>query len=199
MRKPIWLRTDELTESVKALEAFYSNIRRVNGDPYYWKWAVIALHNAVQGFMVCALRGSNNLAVLTPESAKEWMDAYRVGKPYPEERLDDFLNLYKKIKGHYMHQYAHSGRFVPKGQQGWSIKKLNSFRNEFIHFVPRGWSIEVGGFPKICADSLDIVEFLVNSSGNICFHNSRALEKRCQNILTLSKQLLGKIRRAYNS
>jgi len=196
MKKGIYIRTDELLEAIKALEVYLSNLRRVKRDRYYWKWAIIALHNSVQGFMVSALRGTNGLAVLTPECARAWMDAYRNRTPYPKEKLDDFLNLYKKIKSNLMLQYGQSKKFTPKGQQGWSIKKLNALRNEFIHFTPKGWSLEVSGLPSICEDLLSIIDFLANSSGNIDFYQQSA-EKRFQDALDKAKTLTKELRRAY--
>lgn len=76
MKDNYYLRTDELVEAVKGLEMFLSNIRKVKKDLYFWKWAIIALHNSVQGFMVCALRGTNGLSVLTPKCAEAWLEAY---------------------------------------------------------------------------------------------------------------------------
>ncbi|MCD8549072.1 MAG: hypothetical protein LRY74_01090 [Shewanella xiamenensis] len=98
----VWLRTDETEESVSALEMLRDSLVKVNEDVYQWKWAVIAAHNALQGFMVLALRNGNNLAVMSEKAAGQWLEAYREEKPLPEERLDSFLNLYKKIQGEYM-------------------------------------------------------------------------------------------------
>lgn len=70
--------------------------------------------------------------------------------------MDSFLNLYKKIKGNPILGY----KFEPKRQQGRSVKKLNRLRNEFIHFMPRGWSIELSGLPCIFRDCLDVLSEL---------------------------------------
>jgi hypothetical protein len=51
--------------------------------------------------------------------------------------------------------YVHSQRFVPKGSQGDSVKRLNRLRNEYIHFTPRVWVLELAGLPKIAEDSLE--------------------------------------------
>src|SRR5262245_58486709 len=51
----LWLRTDEIQEAVLSLEAAYDFAERCKSELYYWKWTLIALHNAVQGFMVIAL------------------------------------------------------------------------------------------------------------------------------------------------
>ena len=59
------------------------------------------------------------------------MEAHEHGRSYPDDpKLDDFLSLYKKIKSKLMMMYVHSQRFVPKGSQGDSVKRLNRLRNE---------------------------------------------------------------------
>jgi len=105
-------------------------------DPYRWKWAIIALHSGLQGMMVLGLQGSHGLNVLRPEDASRWLEAHERGGPYPDDlKLDDFLSLYKKVKGDKMLMYVHSQAFVPKGTQGGSVRLLNRLRNEFIHRV----------------------------------------------------------------
>jgi len=39
--------------------------------------------------------------------------------------------------------------------------QLNNLRNEFIHFVPKGWSVELAGLPQICANCINVDEFLI--------------------------------------
>jgi hypothetical protein len=200
MRKNIYLRTDELLESIKALEMFCNAIKWVKKDPYYWKWAIMALHNSIQGFMVCALRSSNGLAVLTTKCAKAWMEAYENETTYPEEKLDDFVNLYKKIKSNLMIQNIDSKKYIPKGKEGWSIRKLNELRNDFIHFTPKSLSLEVSGLPKISKDILSIIDFLVNTSGNIYFYPSQQkFEKIFQEVLSQTKRSVDKLKWTYNS
>ncbi len=86
-------------EAVISLEMLCEQLPKVIDNPHYWKWIVIALHNALQGFMVLALKGSNGLNVLTEECEKEWIAAFkRHDNVWPKRKLDTFLNLYKKIK-----------------------------------------------------------------------------------------------------
>ena len=193
----IWFRTNEFEEAILSLEKVAESSELITNDLSNWRWLVISLHNALQGFMVLTLRGSNNLAILTPKSAAEWMEAYEQRSPFPkEERLDSFLNLYKKIKSNRMLMYGHSKKFVPKGSQGRSIKRLNQFRNEFIHFIPKGWSIEVSGMPQICIDSLSIIEFLGWHSGNIIWHKNR-VKKRAERALKKAKTALFALKITY--
>lgn len=166
---PAYLRTDMHEEAVSALEMFAESLAAVASDTYRWKWSVIALHGAVQGFLVLSLRGSNNFDVLNPRSAEIWAQAFEAHSPpsLDEQRLDSMLGLYAKAKSDRMMKFVTSRKFVPQGTQTPSIKALNSLRNGFIHFVPKRWSIEVGGLPAICSDCLDLIEFLGWQSGNV--------------------------------
>jgi hypothetical protein len=173
-----WIRTDEIEETSSALETTAEVLRRIPGDLYQWKWAILALHNTVQGFMVLALRGSHSLHVYRPEDAARWLEAHEKWGPYPTDlKLDDFLNLYKKIKGELMLKFVDSKRFVPSGTQGRSVKELNGLRNEFVHFTPKGWSLEVSGLPVICLDCLNIVEFLGWESRNLPWPDENAMAR----------------------
>jgi hypothetical protein len=162
-----WLRTDEMEEAVSGLEAASEWSAHIAERADYWKWVILALHNATQGFMVLALRGSDGLRPLKNHIAAEWRAAYREGGKYPVEELDSFLNLYKKVKSDDMLFFAHSKKFVPVRSQGRSIKRLNLLRNNFVHFLPRSWSLEVSGLPQVAEDCLALVEFLGFESGNV--------------------------------
>ena len=100
------------------------------------------------------------------------------------EKLDNFLDLYKKIKKpSKMEFYIHSKPFKPSGAQGSSIKKLNSLRNDFVHFVPKSWSLEVTGLPQIFLDCLNIIDFLGWKWRNILWHVC-SVEKRASKALS---------------
>jgi len=148
----MYLRTDEEAEAVEALCMASRVADYLEREASYWRWVIIALHNAVQGFMVLSLRHGNGLAALSDKSYSEWMEAHEKGAPYPEEMLDSYPNLYKKVKSKNYGEIGGNQRFTPQGSEGKSIKKLNSLRNDFIHFTPKGWSLEIDGLPTICLD-----------------------------------------------
>jgi hypothetical protein len=118
--------------------------------------------------MVLALQGSHSLHVLCPKDAKRWLEAHERGGPCPGDlKLDDFLSLYKKVKSDKMLMYVDSQKFIPKGTQGGSVKLLNRLRNEYIHFTPRVWALELAGLPAMASDSLKMTEFLAWQSNNV--------------------------------
>jgi hypothetical protein len=151
--KETWLRTDEREDILASLRMLSSSCDAAGDDLSAWKWIVIGTHSALQGAMALHLGFGNDLLVATPESASAWLDAHENGAPYPETMMDDFLSLYRKLKKHEILGF----RFKPNGTHGGNVRRLNRFRNQFVHFMPQGWSIELSGMPQICRDCLDVV------------------------------------------
>ncbi len=174
MRPATWLDTDEYEEIVATLRACQHFFSLATQDVTYWKWVFIALHNIVQGCMVIALTRSDSFGAKDAKQEKAWREAYAKGNPLPtdQEKLLSFLDLYDKIKRKGMLQYSSAERFVPRGSQGRSMKKLNFIRNEFVHFTPKGWSLELSGAPRIAIDCLDVAEFLVKRSNRFMIFTS---------------------------
>ena len=158
MKPSEYLRTSEQEEAVRSLEWAATQAKLIEGDPYLWKWVIISLHNASQGFMVLALWNGNGLLSMTDKVAEKWLNAHQNGTPYPKDRLDEFLNLYRKSKDPANFNYLGSAPFSGASQHDASFKDLNEFRNEFIHFTPKGWSLLLHGLPEMTLDVLALVE-----------------------------------------
>lgn len=188
-----WLRTDERKEAVNSLEKTYQFLSEVSEDPYNWKWVMIALHNATQAFMVLALKGTASLNVI--KDREIWFEAIQLGNDYPKKQsLLNFLNLYNDIKiKNRMMQNINSKSFTGSEEIDSSMKKLNDFRNKFIHFIPCNWSIEIVLFPIICKQVLSVVEFLILESGNVRFYDNDEFEKA--NLEELITKIKGELER----
>jgi hypothetical protein len=169
-----WLRTDEYQEVVATLHACQHFLSRSASDVTYWKWVFIALHNVVQGCMVIVLTRSDSFGAKDAKQERAWLEAYEKGSPFPtdQEKLLSFLDLYEKIKKKGTLQYSSVERFVPEGSQSRSMKKLNAIRNEFIHFTPKGWSLELSSAPQIAIDCLDVAAFLAKHSNRFMLSTS---------------------------
>jgi hypothetical protein len=173
----MYLRTDEESEAANAMEMAAQFASGVAADLHLWRWVIIALHNAAQGIMVLSLRHGNGLLALSDESYAEWMAAYERNETPPAEKLDSYLNLYKKVKHREWGEVGGNTRFVPNGTEGGDIKRLNSLRNEFIHFTPKGWSLEVDGLPRICLATGRLISFLALETTNILWHASKSRQR----------------------
>ena len=168
-----WLHTDEYQEVVSTLKSCRHFLARTDYDVTYWKWVFISLHSVVQGCMVIALTRSDSFGAINAEKERAWREAYAKGNVLPSEQsnLLSFLDLYGKIKKKGAIQNTSVDRFVLKGSQTRSIKALNSVRNDFIHFTPKGWALELSGAPKIALDCLDVARFLIMNSGRFNIFN----------------------------
>jgi len=148
-----YLRTDEIRELVEALRKVAQELESAPTDNYAWKWAIIAMQNAVQNAIVAAISGTDQLGALTKKAAREWLEAYEQDRTdYPEPWLAGFMELYGRAK-------SRTG-FPATPEIDKDIASLVGFRNSFIHFTPKGWSIHLAGLPRILRNALSVVEHL---------------------------------------
>lgn len=146
--KAKWLRIDEQTNALNYLEMLNKFVYKVNENRFYWKWVMITLHGAMYGFAVSAIRGTNSDSVVI--STKNG------------ERLISFDEALRRCQDKIWIQYAllNEALILTESQKK-SIRKMkNLFRNEFIHFKPKGWSIEIHDFIRITLDCLDVIRYL---------------------------------------
>ena len=191
MPRSLYLRTDEQEEAVRSLEWAELQTRSVASDPYVWKWVFVSLHNAAQGFMVLSLWNGNGLLSLRPKVAAKWLKAYENGGPFPTEKLDEFLNLYAKVKDPGNFSTVGSTPFAPGARHDQSLEQLNSIRNTFTHFTPKGWALELAGLPGICLDTIGLMRFLGITSTAILWHRPAHRTRAEKALRRLEKTLKG--------
>lgn len=192
---PIVLRTDERLEATNSLEKFHQFILEVKTDTYQWKWAIIALHNSAQAFMVLALKGTIDFNPLKPKYKKQWIkyfnSLHELPVPSSEETLylDNFMSLYNRTKSNEMNMYADSKCFLSDPECNESMTELNGLRNTFIHFIPCGWLIYINGLPRICKRIILFIEFLITESGNIHYYDEFEYDRTVQLISDIKEEL----------
>lgn len=159
-KSDIFLRVDEVSEPLNAVMMAKEFLERSEQDIYYLKWAIIAAHNALQGFMVLALKGTCNLQIIKWKKAYNEKSAYEILSD-SEQELDFFLGLYKKIKSN---KYMQNTAFIDEsGKTSYSIKELNKIRNQFIHYLPCNWSLETQLMIDALKDTMKVISFLTRN------------------------------------
>jgi len=167
-----WLRTDERLEAINSLQMVFEQLPKVKDDYHNWKWVLIALHNATQGFMVIALRKGTNFDVIRDHHTRRYYE-FITGErePIPIILMDYFLNLYTKVKdAALMQRWTNGQPFIPNGTHDASMARMNDERNDFIHFLPKGKSFGINLFPQMVQDCMDLIRFLSFDSGNIVWN-----------------------------
>ena len=180
----VWLRTDEHEELIDALEHGAALAAQLASDDKVWRWLIIALHLSVQGACVCALRGRDTIgiSVLTEQSAKKmwhWIDVESRANPkseMPQERLAKMLQLFARVQDTARLPLPH--RLVVDESTATDVKSLNSRRNEFIHFVPKSWSLELSRMPRVVHHVCDVIEHLAVKHPTFRHHLDEAKASR---------------------
>jgi hypothetical protein len=153
-------------------------IQEAESDLLAWKWVINSLHGALYGFAIAALQGTN------PDNVTV---RHRSGN----EKLISFSEALSRCQDpRFMTMLTSSQHLILTDGQKESIRILkNVFRNSFEHYIPRGWSIEIHGFPEIAIDVLDAIRFLALESGNYV-HLTRSEEKRIKSLIFRAKRHL---------
>ena len=167
-----YLRTNHWIDAVASLEAAQEFCARVSLDEHQWKWVLIAVHSAVQGFMALSLEHGNGLLVLRDDITAKWLKAHESDKAYPGEKMDFFMSLYEKVKSDVVCCYYGSRKFIAESSHDYSMQKLNELRNDYVHFRPKGWSIELAGLPTLVLKCVDVARFLAFDTSTIIWHDS---------------------------
>lgn len=175
-----WLSFTAETNALDFLERAGEFIRQTETDVIAWKWVVLALHGALYGFAISACRSttSENIIRRTKKGVEKLIS------------LDQALQICRDAK--WMGTLYGGKPLNLSDRQKDSISKLKeTLRNNFEHYVPRGWSIEIQGLPDIAMDVLDVIRFL--SVETYRYQNLNESQRRhIKSIVYQSKRLLKK-------
>jgi hypothetical protein len=178
--------------------------------PYKWKWAVIALYQALYGALITTLRGTDARQTVVDrqkDSGKAVMlhvnrvpidiIASSFGKDEKTIRewlinpflisLDEALRRVKRKEC--LPALANAQPLITTPDEDDAIRVLTKeFRNQFEHFAPKGWTVFTSIFPPIAVNVLRVIRFLVFESN--CVNMSVEQEKRVKVAVTKVERLL---------
>jgi hypothetical protein len=171
-----WVRTDELDDAIDNLEMTVHFLESVS-DYRRWKWAIISMHQALYGFAICSTTPSDSsLALKDPSN--------------PDSQLISIWTALKRAKDPAWKRGEHSQPLVTSKDDDWAIRKLiKEFRNEFAHFRPKGWSIEVSGFPSIFKSVVRVIEHLALASESVVYTDEHLASRTREAIARIRAQL----------
>lgn len=148
-----WIRTDEGEDVAGSIRHAIRCFNAAGHDDQEWKWAALALHAALQGTCVCHLvTTASPVGAVTKGNAVEWLRYFEAlpsnpSAPPPQTYLMALPDLLKKIrKPHSAGDRTNkAGISLSDAELAWLKRFHESVRNQFIHFEPAGWSLEVSG------------------------------------------------------
>jgi len=166
-----WIQTDEGEDVAGSIRHVLRASQLVGHDPQAWKWVALALHSALQGACVCHLTTTAPpVGAITEQNVVEWLAYFKEQRTDPKAKppktyLMTLPNLLKAVRKPYSAGDGSNaaGIAISDPELSWLRRFHENIRNQFVHFAPMGWSIEVSGIPeitrlttRIIVDTLDV-------------------------------------------
>src|SRR5690606_9585460 len=110
-----------------------------------------------QGACVCHLTTTAApLGAVTKKNAMQWIDHFEDSRTNPQAKapetylmaLPALLKAVRKPRSAGDQSNA-TGITITDSELSWLCRFHQDIRNQFVHFKPMGWSIEVSGIPEI--------------------------------------------------
>ncbi|THD34461.1 MAG: hypothetical protein E7773_14830 [Sphingomonas sp.] len=152
-----WISIDEAEDVAGSIRYALAALHMTATDGLAWKWVALALHSALQGACVCHLTTTAApVGALTGKSTAEWLTFLQAPPGdgplrAPKTVLLALPELVKAIRRPHSAGDRSNVIGIPVSDRelAWLRRFHETIRNQFIHFAPMGWSIEVSGIPAI--------------------------------------------------
>lgn len=170
-----YYRTDLKENALDYLDKLKLFYDRTAEDESYWKWTIIALHGTLYHLMLTTLRNTDGSGVYKNEIRDE--SGYIDFSQEDKMEVVSFIEAFKRIKiANRMGGYVNSRAYETNPLVDETLKELNKWRNNFIHYKPIAWSIHIEIFNRILRRSLPVLYFLLNQSGRIRWSDDDELD-----------------------
>jgi hypothetical protein len=166
-----WLTTSEYEDVLVSLQETEHQMERIRESNIQgWKWATIALANASCGALVCNLSGSMQIGALTRCHAEKMIAALEANsslQPPKSVKLASPRDLLKRARRIDQRLETAGPPLQLNSNQIQCFYRLMHLRNQFSHFEPMGWTIQVSMFLPIYWGVLEIVEQIVDDGWSL--------------------------------
>lgn len=151
-----WITTDEAHDVAGSIRHALRCFDFVGEDPQAWKCVVLALHGALQGACICHLTTTAApIGAVTKKNAEEWLEYFEASRmrsdlKAPRTVLMTLPELLKAVRKPNSAGWGASREVeISDRELSWLKRIHDDLRNQFVHFEPKGWAIEVSGVPEV--------------------------------------------------
>jgi len=176
---------DRHTDAQASLAEFLSCIDLVLQNSRMWKYAIISIHNALQGYLCLSLAGGNSFQTWNEAHLKKWLEGYRNNKQLPDTKIDYFMELYDKA-------FSDDDDIDRK-----NIAWLNDTRNNLIHFNSDSFSVHIESAFRCCKDALRAISATPNKAVGI-FYYEEEQKDRLETLLMKAGEFLNEVENQLN-
>lgn len=188
------IRTDEVKDVAGSIRHVIRVAPFVGEDPLAWKWIVLALHSALQGACICHLTTTAApMGAVTKRNAGEWVAYFEESRTNPEAKppkthlmgLPDLLKAVRRPHSAGGHG-DDAGVAISDSELSWLVRFHDDIRNQFVHFEPSGWSIEVSGIPEMAKLVARIIEDILRVGWAFRHQNHEQRQEMHKSLKTLA-------------
>lgn len=156
-----YVQFDRTSDALSSLEELSSCLNRKNGSVSAWKYAIVSVHCALQGYMCIALHNGNSFLTWKTNQYKNWQIAYDSKVQLPDPQLDFFMELFDKL-------FPNSSP-INRVLISW----LNDTRNGLIHFNTDSYSIEKESIVRALREAIHAIKLTPSlTKGNFFYELS---------------------------
>jgi hypothetical protein len=162
---------DRLSDAKASIDEFCYCLTRTPDDEKAWKYAIISIHNALQGYICISLRNGNSFQTWKEDHLKKWLVAYKNDNKLPNTQLNFFMKLFDKA-------FSDVTTLNRK-----NIEWLDETRNNFIHFNTDSFSIQREIAILCCREAMEAIKLAPSKAVGIFFYDEEqknAFEISCK-------------------
>jgi hypothetical protein len=161
-----WMNTDEAEDVAGSIRHVIRTAQFVKDDPQAWKWIALGLHSALQGALVCHLTTTAGpIGAISKKNASEWLAYFEDSHENPDKEVPGtyLMNLPELVKAARKPNSSGNGSNfdglrISDRELKWLCGFHENIRNQFVHFAPTGWELEVSGIPRLAALIARVIE-----------------------------------------
>jgi hypothetical protein len=193
MSEEIWISTDQAEDVAASVRHAIRSFAFTEDDEKAWKWVILALHSALQGACVChLLTTAEPVGAVTKENAIEWLKYFEESKSDhqitpPKTHLMNLPDLLRAVrKSNSAGDGSNTvGVALSDAELVWLKRIHDDIRNQFVHFAPLGWSIDVGGVSDLATLIARLVQQILDFGWGFRHKDSVWRAALTQNLQTL--------------
>jgi hypothetical protein len=153
----IYLETDEAEDVAGSIRHALASWNLAKEDLHAHKWLLLAVHSALQGACVCHLTTTfAPVGATTSQNTVEWLEwaESRHSNPtlkQPKTKICSLPELLKRVRkpNSAGDGSPETGISISDSELSYLIRIHEDLRNQFTHFEPMGWVIDMSGVPAI--------------------------------------------------
>lgn len=176
MRSGRWLRTDTVDNAIDCVEMAAHVLDTVDSG-MKWKWVIIAVHQALYGFAIDCVWGTESSSILRkPED--------------PESHVISVWEALRRAQDASWMTRPGSKPLVMTDMEAEQVRRLcECYRNEFEHFGVKRWSIELSGIQKLIEAVVCVVRKLAIDCNAVNYRSVERKERAVGALDRLSRRL----------